>query len=137
VTTDELEPYREGDRLDLGLFAEVNGKPLGADSLVNMAWSFAQLASYASRGTWIKPGDVLGSGTCGNGCLMELWGRRGTAGWPALAPGDIVSLHVEGIGTLTNTIVAGTAPHALPRARPRRHAPAAHGRDELRDAGGP
>jgi 2-keto-4-pentenoate hydratase/2-oxohepta-3-ene-1,7-dioic acid hydratase in catechol pathway len=124
VTPDELEASRDGDRLDLELRAEVNGTPLGTDTLANMAWSFPELVSYASRGTWVRPGDVLGSGTCGNGCLLELWGRRGRDGPPPLGPGDVVSLHVEGIGTLTNTVVAGGEPHPLPRARPGRRAPA-------------
>ena len=115
VTPDELEPYRDGDRLDLELRAEVNGSALGTDTLANMAWSFPELVSYASRGTWVRPGDVLGSGTCGSGCLLELWGRRGRDCHPPLGPGDVVSLHVEGIGTLTNTVVAGVEPHALPR----------------------
>ena len=63
-----------------------------------MAWSFEELISYASRGTWIRPGDVLGSGTCGSGCLLELRGRHGATRYPWLAPGDTVTLHVEGIG---------------------------------------
>ena len=123
VTPDELEPYRDGDRLDLELRAEVNGNPLGTDTLANMAWSFSELVSYASRGTWVRPGDVLGSGTCGNGCLLELWGRRGRETLPPLGPGDVVSLYVEGIGALTNTVVAGAEPHVLPRARSGRRAP--------------
>ena len=120
VTADELEPYRDGDRLDLELRAEINGATLGTDTLANMAWSFEELVSYASRGTWVRPGDVLGSGTCGGGCLLELWGRHGRDGLRPLGPGDVVSLHVEGIGTLTNTVVAGVEPIPLPRARPRR-----------------
>jgi 2-keto-4-pentenoate hydratase/2-oxohepta-3-ene-1,7-dioic acid hydratase in catechol pathway len=123
VTPDELEPYRDGDRLDLKLRAELNGTSLGTDTLANMAWSFPELVSYASRGTWVRPGDVLGSGTCGNGCLLELWGRRGREGLAPLAPGDVVSLHVAGIGTLTNTVVAGAEPHPLPRARRGRRSP--------------
>jgi 2-keto-4-pentenoate hydratase/2-oxohepta-3-ene-1,7-dioic acid hydratase in catechol pathway len=85
-----------------------------------MAWSFEELVAYASRGTWVRPGDVLGSGTCGYGCLFELWGREGPDSHPSLAPGDTVSLHVESIGTLTNTIVPGIAPHPLPRAAAKR-----------------
>jgi 2-keto-4-pentenoate hydratase/2-oxohepta-3-ene-1,7-dioic acid hydratase in catechol pathway len=123
VTPDELEGNRDGDRLDLGLRAEVNGNPLGSDTLANMAWTFRELVSYASRGTWVRPGDVLGSGTCGNGCLLELWGRRGRDFHPPLGPGDVVSLHVEGIGTLSNPVVAGVEPHALPGARSDRRAP--------------
>jgi 2-keto-4-pentenoate hydratase/2-oxohepta-3-ene-1,7-dioic acid hydratase in catechol pathway len=123
VTPDELEPYRDGDRLDLELRAEVNGNALGTDTLANMAWSFAELVSYASRGTWVRPGDVLGSGTCGSGCLLELWGRRGREEPPPLVPGDVVSLHVEGIGTLTNKVIPGVEPYVLPRARSGRRAP--------------
>jgi 2-keto-4-pentenoate hydratase/2-oxohepta-3-ene-1,7-dioic acid hydratase in catechol pathway len=117
VTPDELEPYLDGDRLDLKLRAEINGRELGIDTLANMAWSFPELVSYASRGTWVRPGDVLGSGTCGSGCLFELWGRHGADSFDSLGPGDVVSLHAEGIGTLTNTVVAGVALHPLPRAR--------------------
>jgi 2-keto-4-pentenoate hydratase/2-oxohepta-3-ene-1,7-dioic acid hydratase in catechol pathway len=123
VTPDELEAYRDEDRFDLELRAEVNGIPLGTDTLANMAWSFPELVSYASRGTWVRPGDVLGSGTCGNGCLLELWGRRGREEPSPLGPGDVVSLYVEGIGTLTNAVVGGAAPHPLPRARSGRRAP--------------
>jgi 2-keto-4-pentenoate hydratase/2-oxohepta-3-ene-1,7-dioic acid hydratase in catechol pathway len=120
VTADELEQYRVGDRLDLDLRASINDSELGDDTLANMAWSFEELVSYASRGTWVRPGDVLGSGTCGAGCLMELWGRHGRDGYPPLKPGDTVSLTVQGIGTLTNTVVAGADPIPLPKARPGR-----------------
>ncbi len=120
VTADELEPLRDGDRLTLSMRAEINGTALGTDSLANMAWSFEELVSYASRGTWVRPGDVLGSGTCGYGCLFELWGSEGEDAHPPLGPGDAVALHVEGIGTLENTIVAGTEPIPLPRAAPAR-----------------
>ena len=108
VTPDELEPFRDGDRLDLDLRARVNDRELGDDTLANMAWSFEELISYASRGTWIRRGDVLGSGTCGFGCLLELRGRHGREAYPALAVGDTVTLSVEGIGQLTNSVIAGT-----------------------------
>ena len=115
VTPDELERYKDKDRFDLALEATINGRSLGKDTLANMAWSFEELVSYASRGTWVRPGDVLGSGTCGCGCLLELRGRGQE--WEPLAPGDVVTLAVEGIGTLTNTVVAGVDPIPLPRAR--------------------
>jgi 2-keto-4-pentenoate hydratase/2-oxohepta-3-ene-1,7-dioic acid hydratase in catechol pathway len=117
VTPDELEPYRVRDRFDVTLNAKINGQSLGHDTLANMAWSFEELVAYASRGTWVRPGDVLGSGTCGNGCLLELWGRLGREYHPPLQPGDAVTLNVQHIGTLTNVVVAGVEPIALPRAR--------------------
>jgi 2-keto-4-pentenoate hydratase/2-oxohepta-3-ene-1,7-dioic acid hydratase in catechol pathway len=120
VTPDELEPYRSGDRLDLDMRAQVNGRELGDDTLANMAWSFAELVAYASRGTWIRPGDVLGSGTCGSGCLLELRGRHGGADYPPLHAGDTVSLTVQGIGTLSNTVVEGAEEIPLASARPGR-----------------
>ncbi|WP_030611416.1 fumarylacetoacetate hydrolase family protein [Streptomyces sclerotialus] len=123
VTADELEPYRDDDGfLRLALTAEINGETVGKDLLSNMSWTFEEMVAYASRGTRVVPGDVLGSGTCGNGgCLAELWGRRGEQTPPPLKPGDTVSLTVEGIGTLTNTVVPGAGPVPLPtgRRRPR------------------
>ena len=118
VTADEFERFRAGDRLDVDLRASINGRELGDDTLANMAWSFEELVAYASRGAWIRPGDVLGSGTCGSGCLFELWGRGQE--WAPLVPGDVVTLSVEGIGTLTNQVVAGVEPVPLPPARPGR-----------------
>jgi 2-keto-4-pentenoate hydratase/2-oxohepta-3-ene-1,7-dioic acid hydratase in catechol pathway len=119
VTTDELLPYRADDRLQLGCVATRNGEEIGRDSLASMAWSFEEMLVYASRGAELRPGDVLGSGTCGSGCLAELWGRNGVIEPRPLQPGDEVTLSVEGIGTLTNTIVPGVEPVPVPRARPR------------------
>jgi len=122
VTADELEPYRDPDGfLALDLRVSVNGAEVGQDLLSNMGWPFEELVSYASRGTWVRAGDVLGSGTCGNGgCLAELWGRRGQLDPPPLRPGDVVEMTVEGIGTIRNTIVPGTE---LPPVRPARPRP--------------
>jgi 2-keto-4-pentenoate hydratase/2-oxohepta-3-ene-1,7-dioic acid hydratase in catechol pathway len=62
---------------------------------------------------------VLGSGTCGGGCLAEMWGRYGFDDHPALKPGDTVSVTVEGIGTMDLQIVEGTDPKPIPaRSRP-------------------
>ena len=85
-----------------------------------MGWPFEELISYASRGTEVRAGDVLGSGTCGNGgCLAELWGRRGRIDPPPLRPGDVVELTVEGIGTVRNRVVAGlTLPPVREARRP-------------------
>jgi 2-keto-4-pentenoate hydratase/2-oxohepta-3-ene-1,7-dioic acid hydratase in catechol pathway len=129
VTADELEPYRDGDGfLALDLRASVNGEQCGQDLLSNISWPFEELVSYASRGTQVRAGDVLGSGTCGNGgCRAELWGRRGRIDPPPLRPGDVVELAVEGIGTARNRVVAGlTLPpvrgaraRSVPRSRKR------------------
>lgn len=123
VTSDELEPYRRDDRLALELHVELNGVPLpaGGDNSVNMAWSFEEMIAFASRGAELKPGDVLASGTCGAGCLLEYWARLGTEQVPPLEPGDEVTLVAEGIGAMSNRIVAGTSPVQLGRARPARH----------------
>ncbi|MFF8652929.1 fumarylacetoacetate hydrolase family protein [Streptomyces huasconensis] len=124
VTADELEPYRDTDGfLRLALTAEVNGEVIGQDLLSNMSWTFEEMVAYASRGTYVMPGDVLGSGTCGNGgCLAELWGVRGEQSPPPLKPGDTVTLTVEGIGAVSNTVAPGTDPAPVPTARKRSRA---------------
>jgi len=121
VTPDELEPYRDADGfLDLGLTAAINGQVVGRDLLSNMSWTFEEMISYASRGTRVAAGDVLASGTCGNGgCLAELWGLRGRHEPPPLRPGDTVTLTADMLGTIANTVVRGADPVALPRARTR------------------
>ena len=120
VTVDELEPYRVGDRLDLRMTAWINGEQLGAgDTSASMAWSFEDLVAHASSGTWVKPGDVLGSGTAGDGCLLELWGHAGKREPRPLRAGDEVTLEVEAIGRVTNRIVSGVEKIPVPPARRR------------------
>jgi 2-keto-4-pentenoate hydratase/2-oxohepta-3-ene-1,7-dioic acid hydratase in catechol pathway len=119
VSADELEQYRHGTSFAIGMSAEINGQPLGNDRLDSMAFSFGEMIAYASRGTEVRPGDVLGSGTCGGGCLAEMWGRYGFDNHPALKPGDTVSVAVEGIGSMSLEVVAGSdlKPIAPARAR--------------------
>lgn len=119
VSADELERYRHGTSFALDMRAEINGKLLGGDRLDSMAFSFGDMIAYASRGTEVRPGDVFGSGTCGGGCLAEMWGRYGFDDHPALEPGDTVSVSVEAIGTMSLHIVAGEEPKPIPRARTR------------------
>ena len=108
VTKDELESYKQsspdGDRYDLKMKAIVNDIQVSEDTLANMTWTFAQIIERVSYGVDIFPGDVIGSGTCGTGCFLELNGSKITDNqW--LNPGDTISLEIEGLGTLKNKIV--------------------------------
>lgn len=107
VTPDELEPYRAGNAYDLDMTATVNGKPYSAGNLSTIYWNFGQLLAYSSRGTELRPGDVIGSGTVGTGCILELSRVHGEDAYPWLRPGDRVRLEVERIGFLDSTVVAG------------------------------
>ena len=113
VTLDELEEYKRGDRYDLAMSVFVNNKCIGTDSLANAAWSFSEMIAYASRGTIVRAGDVIASGTCGNGCLIEFWGRSGKQDPPPLAVGDVVKMTVDGLGTIENTVVSGATSHPI------------------------
>lgn len=121
VTADELEPYRDEDGfLDLLCTVSVNGVEVGRDRLSNVGWTFETMIAYASRDSRVVAGDVLGSGTVGNGgCLAELWGRHGSQEPKPLQPGDVVTLEVEGIGTLTNTVAVAPPAPELPPVRRR------------------
>ncbi|OZC77224.1 hydroxylase [Rhodococcus sp. 06-462-5] len=107
VTIDELQPRRSGTSYDLTMTASVNGTVIGSDLLSNMYWSFEELVAYASRGTRVLPGDVLGSGTCGGGSLAELWGRNGRDSLQSIGIGDVVTMEVEILGELSNRVRAG------------------------------
>lgn len=121
VTADELAPYLDEDGF-LAVRAEVyvNDELIGEDLVSNMGWPFPELVAYAARNSRVVPGDVLGSGTVGNGgCLGELWGRAGALTPPPLAEGDTVRMVVDGIGELTARVGAAVPAPALPPARPR------------------
>lgn len=124
VTADEFEDLHDAEGfLPISMAVEVNGKAIGQDLLSNMGWPFAELVAYASQDSVVRPGDVLGSGTCGSGCLAELWGRNGAKTPPPLKTGDVVRMTVEGIGTIENTVGerrnAGTLVSARQRPRNR------------------
>lgn len=121
VTADELEPFRDDEGfLALDMRVSVNDVEIGQDLLSNMGWPFEELIAYAARGTEVRAGDVLGSGTCGNGgCLAELWGIRGDSAPPPLQPGDVVEMTVEGLGTIRNRVVRGLDLPPVAPARPR------------------
>ena len=107
VTPDEIEPYRKDRAFDLAMTARVNGVEWSRASLADIYWSFGEMLAYASRGTRVEPGDVIGSGTCGTGCILELSLVHGGEEYPWLKPGDIVELEVEQLGVLRNRVVSG------------------------------
>jgi len=92
VTPDEL------DGSGGEMVARVNGEERSRGNLADMHHSWAAIVAHAARNTHLLPGDVLGSGTVGTGCILEAGDNR----W--LEPGDVVELEVEGIGVLRNTV---------------------------------
>jgi 2-keto-4-pentenoate hydratase/2-oxohepta-3-ene-1,7-dioic acid hydratase in catechol pathway len=122
VTADEFAVLLDDEGfLPVGMEVFVNSERIGHDLLSNMGWPFADLVAYASRDSRVVPGDVLGSGTAGNGgCLAELWGRNGSLTPPPLQPGDEVVMRVEGIGEIRNIV---GAPHPVPDIAPARPRP--------------
>lgn len=108
VTRDELSSQcRKTDKgtvFDLGMRAYVNGKQLSTGNAKEMNFTFAQILERAAYGVTLMPGDVVGSGTCGTGCLLELNGSKVTDNlW--LRPGDIVRLEIDGLGALEHRVV--------------------------------
>lgn len=85
---------------DLEMCARVNGVEMSRGNLKDIFWSFGEIIARASQSTMLQPGDVIGSGTVGTGCLLELTRANG----PWLQPGDVVELEVERIGILRNEI---------------------------------
>ena len=83
--------------------ARVNGRELSRGNSASLHHSIPRLVAQASRDAELFPGDLLGTGTVGTGCILEL-GPENTGGW--LKPGDVVELEVERIGTLRTRIGA-------------------------------
>jgi fumarylacetoacetate (FAA) hydrolase len=82
------------------MVARVNGEERSRGNFKDIYWSFGQIIARASESVMLYPGDVIGSGTVGTGCLLELTQAQG----PWLEPGDVVELEIDGIGVLRNTI---------------------------------
>ncbi len=120
VTPDELEPYRRDGRLSMHATAIVNDMIVGMGSTGAMDWSFAEAISYASRGVPLQAGDVIGSGTVPTCTLVEHLDPAAPQAFPGwLQDGDVVTLQVQGLGEIRQTVRSSTAPVPLtPRPRP-------------------
>jgi len=115
VTPDELEPFKipakenhTGNRYQLAMKCRVNGKEVSSGNLGDMDWTFAEIIERCAYGVDLLPGDVIGSGTVGTGCFLELNGT-GLLHDPGykpqwLMPGDVVEMEIDGLGKLSNTI---------------------------------
>jgi fumarylacetoacetate (FAA) hydrolase len=103
VTPDELEREAAG-RPRAAMVARVNGVEWSRGELADIHFSWGEIVAHAARDATLRPGDVLGSGTVGTGCILELAAVHGADRHPWLAPGDVVELTVEGLGTLRNHI---------------------------------
>jgi fumarylacetoacetate (FAA) hydrolase len=103
VTPDELADARSANGFDLVMTAEVNGTETSRGRWSDVQFSFGDMLARASADVRLRPGDLLGSGTVGGGCLLEV--REATLG-RYLEPGDVVGLTVERLGTLRNPVVA-------------------------------
>lgn len=104
VTPDELEDRRAGNAYDLEMTASVNGRLYSGGTFSAIYWRFGELLAYASRGTTVRSGDIIGSGTVGTGCILELSAVHGHDAYPWLQPGDQVRLEVECLGVISSTI---------------------------------
>ena len=106
VTPDELAGARLGAGYDLAMTAEVNGAETSRGRWSDAQFSFGDMLARASADARLRPGDLVGSGTVGTGCLLEI--RETTLG-RYLEPGDEVVLRIERLGALRTPIVARPA----------------------------
>ena len=117
VTRDELEAYKTttkenhtGEQYNMSMTCSINGIQVSNGNMNQMDWTFAEIIERVSYGVDLYPGDVIGSGTVGTGCFLELNGTAKLNNPDAipqwLQAGDVVSLQVEGLGELTNMISA-------------------------------
>ncbi len=116
VTLDELEQYEipskaghTGKAWNMQMTCKVNGIEVSRGNLGDMDWTFAEIIERASYGVNLLPGDVIGSGTVGTGCFLELngTGKFNDPGYKEqwLQDGDVVEMTIDGLGTLSNTII--------------------------------
>lgn len=116
VTLDELAAFETatkenhtGKNWNLNMKCFVNGVQVSNGNVADMDWTFAEIIERCSYGVTLYPGDVIGSGTVGTGCFLELNGT-GKLNNPEykeqwLQDGDVVEMEIDGLGKLSNTIV--------------------------------
>jgi len=102
ITQEELADKAVGRPgvYDLSMIARVNGVEMSRGNFNDIYWSFGDIIARASQSVMLNPGDVIGSGTVGTGCLYELTKNQG----PWLNEGDVVELEIERIGVLRNIV---------------------------------
>jgi fumarylacetoacetate (FAA) hydrolase len=84
------------------MIARINGEERTRGNWKDIYYSFGEMIARASQGVYLVPGEVLGSGTVGNGSLLEITDGEG----PWLNSGDIVELEIDRLGVLSNQIGA-------------------------------
>jgi fumarylacetoacetate (FAA) hydrolase len=102
VTPDELEDVRAARNYDLTMTATVNGEELSRGTWSSAQFDTGEMVARASADVLLRPGDLLGSGTVGGGCLLEIKDER-LGRW--LEPGDVVTLAIERLGELSSPVV--------------------------------
>ena len=102
VTPDELADARREKGYDRAMTAEINGQELSRGTWASSQFSYGEMVARASADVRLQPGDLLGSGTVGTGCLLEIKDEKFMR-W--LEPGDTVTLAIERLGELTNPVV--------------------------------
>ena len=122
VTPDELlgnvvNEDDNGCNYNLKMTCSVNGKLLSKGNLKDMAWSFEKIIERVSYGASIYPGDIIGSGTVGTGCLLEINGTNKlkhsdfTEMW--LKENDVVEMEIENLGKITNKIISNNSNYKI------------------------
>ena len=107
VTPDELADARAAKGYDLVATASVNGRELSRGNWRDIHFSFGEMIARASADVRLVPGDVIGSGTVGTGCLLEIRDESGFGRY--LQPGDEVTIRVDRLGALSVPVVGHEA----------------------------
>lgn len=105
VTRDEFADKIENEVIALEMRARLNGRELSQGNSKTLFHSFPKMIAHASRDSDLFAGDVIGSGTVGTGCILELTPEH-TGGW--LKPGDVIELEIERVGVLRTKITVRT-----------------------------